>query len=125
VSDQDDSLLSSSPLSEVQKQQILELCQNDADAGAILHALTKGLPTEQRQAAAAAAAAEVPAEAKPGLVATVVQGLPTPQRQAAAAAAAEVPAEARPALVATVVQGMPPRAEASRRPSCDQHAKRR
>ena len=106
-------------LSESLKQQIVELCQDDADAGAIIRAVigakpnlvatvVQNLPADEKQAAAAAAAAEVPNEATPGLVASVVQALPAAQKQAAAAAAAaEVSNEATPGLVATVVQALP------------------
>jgi len=73
-----------------------------------IRGVVEGLPAEQKQAAAAAAAAEVPNEATPGLLATVVQALPAEQQQAAAAAAAAaVPNEATPGLVATVVQALP------------------
>jgi hypothetical protein len=78
VSDQEDSSFSSSPLSEVQKV------------------------TE----AATAAAAAVPNEATPDLIATVVQQLDTSQQklEAVAAAVDALPREAKPELVATIVQ---------------------
>jgi len=120
VPNQNDTAAPPTHLSTTLKQQILDLCEgDDADAGSILRAVinanpalvssvVEGLPTEQKQAAAVAAAAEVPNEATPGLVASVVQGLPAEQKQAAAAAAAaEVSNEATPGLVATVVQGLP------------------
>jgi hypothetical protein len=119
VPNQNDLAASPDRLSETLKQQILELCQDDATAGAIIRAVigakpdlaatvVQNLPAGEKQAAAAAAAAEVSNEDTPGLVATVVQALPAEQQQAAAAAAAaEVSNEATPRLVATVVNALP------------------
>lgn len=102
MSDQGDSS-PTNRLSDTQRQLLLELL-NRPD---LVAQFVQGLDSsEQKQAAAEAAAVAVTPEAAPDHVAKVVQQLDTTEQKqaAAAAAAAEVAPEAKPDLVAKVVQ---------------------